>query len=91
MIKDGRWYLVNCVWVSKYAQIDPTWEIIRWGVPTAFSDPYGNETWVRPSGMSLRIDNCTFGEFYELDNVIQLLRCTKMAGVDYGKNKDVAS
>ena len=85
MIKDGRRYLVHCTWNSGISE--PCWEILRWGRPNGLSDFDGIEGWINNSGFKVRVNNCTFGEFYELDNVIVLLRCTKRAGIDYGKSK----
>jgi len=87
MIKDGRRYLVYCTWKSDVRNIEPQWEIVRWGIPCGLSDIYCRETWINQNDFALRMDHCEFGEFFELNNVIQLLRCTKMAGVDYGNSK----
>lgn len=87
MIKDGRYYLVHCTWNSTVVDLEPSWVIVKWGVPNGFSDIHGQEAWVEHNGFALRSDNCTFGEFFELDSAIALLRCTKMAGIDYGKSK----
>lgn len=82
MIKDGRRYLVLCNWNTN---TPPSWEIIHWGVPTGLSDPAGRIGWVNQIGFALRTEKCVFSEYYELDSAVQLLRCTKMAGIDYGK------
>ena len=83
MLKDGRRYLVHCTWPT----VEAYWEVVRWGSLAGLSDPSGFEGWITNNGFKLRMDNCTFGEFFELDNVIALLRCTKKAGVDYGKSE----
>jgi hypothetical protein len=69
MKKDGTLYLVYCKWPSQ-----EHWQILKWGVPAAFSDKWLKPGWINPTGLKIKTDNCVFVEFYELDNVLASVR-----------------
>lgn len=76
MNKDGTRYLVLCSWKSEVINIEPYWEIVRWGTASGLSREDLKKGWITQAGFALRMDNCTFEEVCELEDAITAIRHT---------------